>query len=66
MQVKIHTVSGQPIVENGHNPEENQVSSTSESRSSVNDLPGNFFSAFSLASSSDLAATHQLPSLGYN
>jgi hypothetical protein len=60
------TLSGQPIVEKGHSPEENQVSRTSESRSSVNFLPGNLATAFSRTSSSDLPAIHHFPSFRLN
>jgi hypothetical protein len=49
------TFSGQPIVEKGHKPEENHVSRTSGSWSSVYDRPFALFLASTSASSNDLA-----------
>jgi hypothetical protein len=52
------TLSGQPMIENGQRPDENHVSSTSSSCSSVNlALPAIFF-ARSVASSSVRPTTH--------
>lgn len=58
----ILTFSGQPIVENGHNPDENHVSKTSSSCSSVKGLPPALTLACSSASSL-VRATIQASSL---
>ena len=55
--------AGQPMIDQGQRPDENQVSSTSSSCSSVNlASPANFF-AFAVASSSVRPTTQFLPSL---
>lgn len=48
---KERTCAGHPWIENGHNPDENHVSSTSSSCSSTNFLPANLTSARACASS---------------
>jgi len=61
-----NTFSGQPSVDQGQSPDENQVSKTSGSRSNVNFLPGYFASAFFCASASVRPDTHSSPSEGYD
>jgi len=55
----IHTLSGHPKIENGKRAEENQVSNTSGSCSTIMSfiLMFNFLAAFSLASASECALT---------
>lgn len=57
------TLSGQPMMENGHRAEENHVSSTSSSWSRVKLLPAASTSARLVASSSVRPTTQFLPSL---
>lgn len=55
----MHTLSGHPNIENGNRPEENHVSNTSGSCSTIIlsvDIP-NCFAAFFLASFSECALT---------
>lgn len=57
------TLSGQPMIENGQSPEENHVSRTSSSCSSVNGSPAARTFARSVASSRLRPTTQFLPSL---
>jgi hypothetical protein len=52
------TLSGQPMIENGHRPDENQVSRTSSSCSSINFLPPASAVARCVASSRFLPTIH--------
>jgi hypothetical protein len=58
------TFSGHPRMENGHNPEENQVSSTSSSCSRTNFFPFASVVARDVASSSVRPTTQCVPSFG--
>lgn len=60
----MQTFSGQPSIENGHKPEENQVSSTSSSCWREKGFPPASFSARWVASSSVRPTTQFLPSAG--
>lgn len=55
------TLLGQPWIEKGQSPLENQVSSTSSSCSNSNVLPGNLISAFACASSRVRPETQNSP-----
>ena len=63
LREKEATFSGQPMMENGHKAEENQVSSTSSSCSRTKVLPAAKAFARSVASSSVRPTTQFLPSL---
>jgi len=59
----VNTFSGHPRIENGHNPDENQVSRTSGSCSRSNLAPAARTLARSVASSMVLPTTQFLPSV---
>lgn len=60
---EINTLSGHPSVENGHSPDENQVSKTSESCSRAKSAPAARVFARSVASSMVLPTTQFFPSV---
>lgn len=61
----MQTFSGQPSIENGHKPDENQVSNTSSSCWRVKGFPPARFSARWVASSSVRPTTQFAPSARY-
>ena len=59
----VNTLSGHPSIENGHRPDENQVSKTSESCSRAKFAPAARTFARSVASSVVLPTTQFFPSV---